>query len=305
MPKVPRPTRPMADVNVLPQADGSNKIVVCFMPDPDDLGEGVKAGLCIDASRSMKASFEDKETFPPTNHVQGVARKLGQILCDVSHNGKVSMLYWALNLGGDTEEIGELDSAGCTSADISGPKQQKMGRGTELLPAIRYVVETVAEGADFTFGVIITDGRIDDEQGCIDYCMQLGELIANNQHPQVKFILIGVGDLVDQEQLERFDDMCEDTALEDVVDLFSSGQVANMRDEGDILGVLFGELMNEDTMFDAAGSVLDGGGNELAKYADGFPGKLSFTLPKGDTSFTIKLQTKGDITQDISAALAP
>jgi hypothetical protein len=41
MPKIARPQRPLADVNGLPQKDGSREVVVCFMPDIDILvGEG-------------------------------------------------------------------------------------------------------------------------------------------------------------------------------------------------------------------------------------------------------------------------
>jgi hypothetical protein len=295
-------------VNVLPQGDGSNEIVVCFMPDPDVLvGEGEsKACLCLDASKSIKQWFGEKTVFmTKPNYVQAVASKLGAILCSVTKSGKVSTIYWALSPGGgDIEEIGEFDAAGCGSADISGPKQHNWGTGTRMLPAIQYVVETVAKDADWTMGVIVTDGIIEDEADCMEYCMKLGELISNDQHPEVKLVLIGVGDEVDEGQLERFDDMFEDTALEGKVDLWSSGIAFSMEDEADILGVLFGELVSEEMVVATSGSVLDGTGAQIASYADGLPAKLRFVLPKGQTTFTVHTPD-GEVAQDISEALNP
>src|SRR5438034_81628 len=60
MPKISRPTRPLADVNVLPRRDGSHEIVVCFMPDPDLLFGGeanARAFLALDASASLKKLY--------------------------------------------------------------------------------------------------------------------------------------------------------------------------------------------------------------------------------------------------------
>jgi hypothetical protein len=75
-----------------------------------------------------------------------------------------------------------------------------------------------------------------------------------------------------------------------------------MQDESDILGVLFGELISEETMVADSGSVLDANGNEIKSFPDGLPGKFRFELPKGQTSFTVHT-ARGDVTQDISEVL--
>lgn len=316
MPKV-RPTKPLADVNVLDVNDPSNtnlktnedhKIVVCFMPDPDTLvGEGdSRAVLALDASKSMREMFGGQSVFDAKpNYVEMIARKLGEILSGITKSGKVNMLYWALNPGGtDTEGIGEFDTAQCASADISGPKQHKMGTGTQMLPAIKYIVEDVFEKSEWTMGVIITDGIIEDEEACIKYCMVLGKkLVAENKTDKLKLVLIGVGEEVDEGQLERFDDLFEGSDLEDDVDIWSSGMAASMKNESDIIGVLFGELMSEDIDVAPSGSVLDSNGNEIKSFPDGLPGKFNFVLPAGNTSFTVHTP-KGEVTQSISEVLS-
>jgi hypothetical protein len=304
MAKIARPTKPLADVNVLPQKDGSNEIVVCFMPDPDILvPEGQsKAVLALDGSRSIKKMFGLGGPFGgEPNFVELVARKLGEILCGITRPPKVSMLYWATGTGGaEIEDIGEFDEAGCKSADISGPN--KWGPGTQLLHPLKHIIDTIGANSDWTMGVIITDGIIEDEEECMKYCMKVGKELAAGKRKDLKLVLIGVGEEVDEGQLERFDDMFEGTELEDDVDIWSHGIAASMRDESDIIGVLFGELMTEELIVAPSGSILDDNDNEVKSFPDGLPGKFRFVLPKGCTSFTVHTP-KVDVTQDISVAL--
>ncbi|QDU93860.1 vWA domain-containing protein [Lignipirellula cremea] len=312
MPKVRSPNKPLSTVNVFPQADGTIDVEACFMPDPDLLaGEGSsRAVLALDASRSIKAAYGDSGPFGggSPNYVQAVARKIGEILADTTKDGKVSMLYWAMGLGNDTEAIGEFDSVGCQQAKISGPKKN-WGKGTRLMPVIKSIVDNDYAQADWVMGVIITDGIIEDEQDCIDYCMQLGEGLlqqvnaGQRRKDSLKLVLIGVGEEVDVGQLERFDDMFEGSSLESDIDLWSSGVAADMQDEEDILGVVFGELMSEETIVADSGRILDSQGNEVASFSDGLPGKFRFKLPSGSSGFKVTTP-KGEVEQDISEAVA-
>jgi len=303
MPKISRPNRPLADVNVLPQKDKFHEIVVCFMPDPDLIfGEGdTRAFLALDASLSLKKMYGFGGPFGgDPNYVQGVARKLGNILTSITRSGTAFGTYWAVSPDGSKmEKIGEFDEAGWTNASITGPKKEKWGRGTKLLPVIRYGFERIAKGAIGTLGVIITDGIIEDEQDCIQYCLNIGKSMAGKQPEPFKFVMIGIGEEVDEGQLERFDDMFEGTGIE--YDLWSSGLVASMQDEADILGVLFGELMSEDTIVAPTGRVFDSSGR-LAEWPDGMPGKFRFILPKGETEFVIRIPNQ-EISQDVSEAI--
>ncbi|MCI0699833.1 MAG: hypothetical protein L0241_01940 [Planctomycetia bacterium] len=306
MARIARPNRPLADVNLLPQKDGSHEVVVCFMPDVESLvGEGdSRAVLALDASRSIKDQFGVGGVFDTKpNYVQGVARKLGEILCGVTRSGKVSMLYWAMGPGGaETEEVGEFDAPSCLKAGIVGPKKKNgWGTGTQMLPAIRYTIEKVGKDADFTFGVIVTDGIIEDEAACLTYCMKLGEEVAKGKRKPVKFVLIGVGAQVNEDQLQKFNDMFEETPLKGKVDLFASGVAADMQSEADIIAVVFGELMNEEVEVAASGRVT-ADGKELANFADRLPGKFRFVLPKGIKEFTVETPN-GSVTQDVSEAI--
>ena len=304
MPKISRPNRPLADVNVLPQKDKSHEIVVCFKPDPDLIfGEGdTRAFLALDASLSLKKMYGFGGPFGgDPNYVQGVARKIGNILTSITRSGTAFGTYWAVSPDGSKmEEIGEFDEASWTNASIAGPKKEKWGRGTKLLPVIRYGFERIAKGAIGTLGVIITDGIIEDEQDCIQYCLKIGKSMAGKQPEPFKLVLIGIGEEVDEGQLERFDDMFEGSGIE--YDLWSSGLVASMQDEDDILGVIFGELMSEDNIIAPTGRVFDSSGRQLAEWPDGMPGKFRFTLPKGETEFVIRIPNQ-EVSQDISEVI--
>ncbi len=306
MPKISRPTRPLADVNVLPRRDGSHEIVVCFMPDPDLLFGGeahAHAFLALDASASLKKLYGFGGPFGgDPNYMQAVARKLGATLTSVTRTGKVSAAYWAVSPDGSkVEPIGELDEAGWQHATIAGPRKEKWGKGTRLLPALQFCTEKVAAGADWTLGVIVTDGIIEDEPDCVAYCLRIGKEMALGRRKPIKLILIGIGEEVDEAQLERFDDMFEGSGV--AYDLWSHGLVHSMRDEADILAVLYGELMTEETIVAPRGWVEDHRGTPLRNWSDGLPGKFRFELPRGHTSFVIRTPERA-IAQDISEALA-
>lgn len=309
MPKITRPTKPLAAVNIYEkQKDGSCEIEVCFLPDPDVLvGEGnSKAFLGLDASASMAEMYGKGGSafMPKPNFVEAVARKLGAILSSIAKTGKVGAAYWAVNFPGDrTEWIGDFNEAEWASASIAGPKKEKWGREhTQLLPALKLAVEQVHKGSDWTMAVFITDGIISDEQVCMDYCRQLGKQLDAGKAKPIKMILIGVGAEVDKDQLDRFDDMFEGTDLEGKVDLWSTSPVDSLQDEADILGVLYGELMTEETIIAPSGHVESGSGKSLKSFSDGMPGKFRFFLPKGDSVFRIVAGGQ-TVEQDCSEAL--
>lgn len=217
MPKLTRPTRPLADVNILPQSDGSHEIIAGFMPDPDLIfGEGeTRAFLALDASLSLKKMYGFGDPFGgDPNYVQSVARKLGTILAAITRSGSAQALYWAVSHDGSkTEVISDYTEADWLTATITGPQTQKWGRVTKQLPAIQYGYEQIAAGATGTLGVIITDGILEEEKACIDYCLQIGKTLAQQKPEPFKLVLIGIGEEGDAGQLERFDDLFEGTGI--------------------------------------------------------------------------------------------
>ncbi|MCA9071553.1 MAG: hypothetical protein KDA84_21655 [Planctomycetaceae bacterium] len=204
------------------------------MANHDGAGDGNQhAVLALDASRSM-ISLYGNQVFGGPNRVEIVARNLGSVLTELA--GNVTILYWALGLGDGIEIVGDFDKVTFSDAAITGPKTEKWGRGTCLLPTIRYIAETVDQHSQSTLGVVLTDGIIEDEKECMEYCLQLGENIKKavdaGDRPKDSFqiVMIGVGEDVDVGQLERFDDLFDDTPLAGEVDLFSSNLAAHMQD---------------------------------------------------------------------------
>ncbi len=306
MSKVVNPVKPLADVNVIKKNDGNYHVVVCFMPDPDLVfGEGeTKAFLALDGSASLKKMYGGGVGFfgGEPNYVEAVAQKIGSILTSVSRSGKVKGLYWAVTPEGNgIEEIGLLNSNEWLTQTIGGPsKSVGWGRGTKLLPVIKYGFENIFNGSKGTMGVIITDGIIEDENDCMSYCAQIGRSLENTGETPFKLVLIGIGEEVDQEQLERFDDMFEGTGID--YDLWSHGMVASMKDEEDILNVLYGELITKDTIVAPSGRLETVSGKLITSWSDGMPGKFEFTLPKGETGFVIKSGNQS-VVQDVSSVL--
>ncbi len=301
--KIARPERPLGDVNVFHNEDGTTDVVACVFPEPDLIiseDKESRAVLALDASKSMKPVYGNPLYGMP-NYVELVAQKLGQILASVTRSGTVFMNYWAMGLNGDQiAPIGEFNEAGCLQAQVHGPASRgDWGKHTQMLPTIKHIVEEVFSKVDWTMGVIITDGLVEDEDACREYCLALGhQLKEQGKENDLKLILIGVGDDVDEDQLQRFDDLFEGTDLDEEVDLWSARTAASMRDEGDIISALFAEMMG-DVEVAPSGRVKDDQGNVVANYADGMMGVIRFALPAGCQSFTIESPTI-NVTQPLS-----
>lgn len=158
-------------------------------------------------------------------------------------------------------------------------------------------------------GIFITDGVIEDEQESMDYCFALGEkLLAAGFEDRIKLGLLGIGSDVDRDQIERFDNMFEKTALATKIDLWTGGVATDWHAEHHILGFLFGELFDEDILvLNGSCSLHDTSGTQIPlisgkSLADGLPGKFRFHLPPGQRGFTLKTPA-WEVTQDISEAL--
>ena len=304
MTRVASLTPPFADVNVIKQEDGSVEVVVCFVPDPDKIaGENeTRAALAIDASRSIKDWFGTPGMFGKPDLISPVIKKLGNILCGITKKEDLSVFYWALGKGDDVEDLGTLTSEQFGKLETPGPSKGNWGKGTQILPAVKRIFENIGGDCPWVMGVIITDGKIEDETECIEYCMDVGRWLKNNPEITRKLVLIGVGDEVDEKQLDRLDDMFEETELkDDDIDLWACKAVAKIESEQQIIDVLFGELMGNIEIA-SSGKVLDSSGNVVQTFSDGLMGKFRFTLPAGCKSFT--LQAGGnEIEQDISSAL--
>ncbi|MGB3975298.1 MAG: hypothetical protein WBM27_02675, partial [bacterium] len=161
-----------------------------------------------------------------------------------------------------------------------------------------------AKGSNFTMGVFITDGILEDADDCIKYCYLLGRDVKDGKVPLIKLIMIGVGSEVDEEHY-KFYDSSEETPLEDKIDLWSTSVVSDLKEESDIMDLLYTELMGE-IIVAPTGRVESESGRILAtepKITDGMMGAFSFNLPKGENKFKIHVEGQV-IEQDCSDAIS-
>lgn len=151
--------------------------------------------------------------------------------------------------------------------------------------------------------VFITDGIIEDLDEVKRYSLQFARQIAVGQRAFIKLVLIGIGEEVDERQMEELDDMFEGSELKDpkghAIDLWDHKLASEMRE----LAEIFAEVVSEDIVVASSGRVLDANGRLVKDYANGLPALLRFTLPAGSRSFTLSIPD-GNVTQDLTEALA-
>lgn len=305
MTKIKQTVEPFGDVNVLFK-DDHLEIVASILMVPDI--EGAKVGLALDASVSIKkmygisnlagGAFAQAMSFP--NVMEPVAKGIAGFLSNFSGDGKVNMVYWACSPDGSkTEEIGSISGDDVSSLTIRGPKKQAWGRGTKLLPPLKNFMDDKMKDSPWSLVIFITDGIIEDIDEVINYCFSLGKQIAKGERMFVKLVLLGVGEEVDEQQMQLLDDMFEGKDLKDPqgnkIDLWCHKLASDMKK----LEEVFAEVVSENTLVAPQGRILDSKGNEVKSYKDGLPAKLRFCLPKNSHFFTLEYPG-GKILQDIS-----
>jgi hypothetical protein len=106
------------------------------------------------------------------------------------------------------------------------------------LPAAKYFVERFKD-APWGFYVFITDGELHDLEEVKHYSRQLAKEVAARRRNPVKFVLIGIGSNVNEQQMEELDDL--DTGTE--IDLWDHKLAAEMR----VLQEIFAEVVDKTT----------------------------------------------------------
>ncbi|MEK0191223.1 MAG: VWA domain-containing protein [Oscillatoriales cyanobacterium] len=307
---------PFGEVNVYKQNNGEIKIVTTILTVPDI--EGARMGLALDGSASMKKMYGISgvvggvfgNAAGAPNVVEPVTRTMVNYLANFSSNGKVDLIYWACSPdGSQVEAVGEFSDRDIQNVAIIGPKRLAWGRGTKLLPPLKYFIEKF-KGAEAlgvkkpaAICVFVTDGIIEDLVDVKQYCFQYAQEITQKQKPFMKLLLIGIGDEVDEGQMEDLDNMFEDSGIKDSfgqdIDLWDHQLASDMNK----LEQVFKELVSEDMIVIGSGRILNQSGKVCKEYADGVPALLRFTLPNSSTSFTLEFPG-GSVTQDISEAVS-
>lgn len=311
---------PFGKINYWNQPNGSRHVRAYILM--EQRVEGAQTGVAIDGSGSMAPNFGKKslrqvrqitpqdqqalqraglgsvapndgrrvgllvqlgvyQEFPAgANIVEDQARQMTAYLSRFDADGGTTVIYWATADGKQIEVVGDLTHDQCPAASFGGPAQ--FGAATFLTPAIRYFVERFQD-AKWGMYVFITDGQLHDLEEVKKYCTQLAREISAGRRNNLKFVLIGVGEDIDEKQMEELDDL--DTGTE--IDLWDHKIARQMTQ----LAEIFTEVVSEAFIVaPQLGIVRDSNGSIVKDYRDtGLPALIQFDLPPNATEFRLEL----------------
>jgi hypothetical protein len=291
MAQLKKVVEPFGEVNVHPAAGGRTRVVATILMEPSR--EGTQTGIALDGSGSMAplygvgqsvgflASLFGKKKPAAANEITPVAQKLCSYLAGkIDADGGTTCIYWATGPGGrEIEEVGDLTADQAERHVFGQPRE--FGTGTQLLPAVKYFVERFKD-APWGFYVYITDGELHDLEAVKSYSTQLARDISAKRRRPVKFVLIGVGENINERQMEELDDL--ETGTE--VDLWDHKIASEMR----VLQEIFAEVVDKNARIADKGRILDPQGRVIKDYSDtGMSAFLEFEVPAGSEYFTLEV----------------
>jgi len=290
MSQLKRVVEPFGEVNVYPASGGKVRVVATILMEPRR--EGTQTGIALDGSGSMSGSYKveesggffaslfgKKKSTPQTNEITPVAQKVCAYLAkNLDADGGTTVIYWAVGPGGSkVQEVGDL-RAEEAEKHFFGPPDE-FGGGTRLLPAVKYFVDRFSD-APWGFYVFMTDGEIHDLEEVKRYSRQLAQEVSSRKRKPLKFVLIGLGDNVNERQMEELDDL--ETGTE--IDLWDHKLAKEMR----VLQEIFAEVVDKNARVADSGKILDPQGKVVKNYSDtGMPALLEFEMPSGAEYFTL------------------
>jgi hypothetical protein len=290
MAQLKKVVEPFGEVNVYPAPGSKQRVVATILMEPHR--EGTQTGIALDGSGSMAKLYGVEESpgflaslfgFKKETHndITPVAQKICAYLARrIDADGGTTCIYWATgNAGSQIQEIGDL-TADQAERHIFGPPGD-FGTGTQLLPAVRYFVDRF-NTAPWGFYVFITDGELHDLEAVKRYSTQLAVEVSAKRRRPLKFVLIGVGPDVNEQQMEELDDL--DTGTD--VDLWDHKLAAEMRQVEEI----FAEVVDKNARISDAGRILDSQGQVVKDYSDtGMSAYLEFEISSTAKYFTMEV----------------
>ena len=291
MAQLKKVVEPFGEVNVY-LSGAKARVVATILMEPHR--EGAQTGIALDGSGSMSklygvedgggggflaALFGTKKQ--PHNEVTPVAQKICSYLArKIDADGGTTCIYWAVGPGGSQiEEVGDLRAEEAEQHIFGPPKS--FGTGTQLLPAVQYFVERFRD-APWGFYVFVTDGELHDLDEVKRYSIQLAKDITARRRNPLKFVLIGVGPNVNEDQMEELDDLDTGTP----VDLWDHKLAAEMR----VLQEIFAEVVDKNARIADHGRILDSHGHVVKDYSDaGMTAFLEFEVPSSAEYFTLEV----------------
>jgi hypothetical protein len=272
--------RPFADVH-----RKGNNVLATLLHDPTV--EGLDVALYMDGSASMEDEYGPRGVLaklgPVRNQVEPQMRWMLEYLASKDRDGLLRVAYWATGDGSQLELVGDLSGSQANTYKFPGPRFY--GKGTVMLPVLRdYVAHIrgqVANGARRGLAVIITDSQLHDPKDVRDYSTQVAKEIAAGRLPRLNFVLVGVGDQVDEEQMEE---VCH-LEYPGVGHLWCHRVADRMEEMAELVAVLVDETMT----VAAGGTIYDDKGTVIKVYESRLPAVLEFSVPEGCTSFTLEV----------------
>jgi hypothetical protein len=274
-------TRPFSDVHRM-----GNRVVATLLHDPTV--EGLDVALYMDGSASMENTYGPRGILaklgPVKNQVEPQMQWMLEYLATKDRDGVLRTAYWATGSGAELEFVGDLDGAKAKQFKFPGPKHY--GKATILLPVLRdYVAHIRKEAAEKDarrgLAVIITDSQLSDPDDVIAYTQQVAREITAGRLPRVNFVLVGVGEAVDEAQMDR---ICHDE-YPGVGHLWCHRVADKMEEMAELVAVLVDETMT----VAAGGTIFDEKGAVLKSYEGRLPAVLDFEVPAACKRFTLEV----------------
>jgi hypothetical protein len=285
-----KPVEPFSDIHY-----EDDKVTAVLLHDPTV--EGLDMAIYMDASGSMREEYAYKQQSRSflewirgapakevSNQVEPQVQWMLEYLATKDRNGLLRVAYWACGASGkNVQVVGELKGVDVKSQKFPGPRE--LGGHTFLAPAMRdyvkYLKEQVAEGARRGCAIIVTDGRLNDAEDVKAVSAEVARDIQAGRLPRLNFVLVGVGDNIDEEQLEDI----AHAEYPGVGHLWCHRIAAEISQVAELVAV----LVDENMTVAAGGTVYDDQGKVLKTYEGRLPAKLEFDVPDGTKSFTLEV----------------
>lgn len=272
--------KPFSDVH---NKDGT--ILATLLHDPNV--EGLDVALYMDGSASMEDEYGPRGILAKLggvrNQVEPQMRWMLEYLATKDKDGVLRVCYWATGDGSAIEVVGDLK--GTQAAEYKFPGPQYYGKGTVMLPVLRdyvaHIRSQAANGVTRGLAVIITDSQVHDAADVRAYSQQVAKEIAAGRIPRINFVLVGVGDQVDEHQMET---ICHDE-YPGVGHLWCHRIADRMEEMAELVAVLVDETMT----VASGGTIYDDKENVIKRYETRLPAVLEFKVPAGCKSFTLEV----------------
>jgi hypothetical protein len=272
--------KPFSDVHLR-----GGRVLATLLHDPTV--EGLDVALYMDGSASMEDEYGPRGVLarlgPVRNQVEPQMRWMLEYLASKDKDGVVRVAYWATGDGSELEVVGDLTGSQAQSYKFPGPRFY--GKATVMLPVLRdyvaHIRKEVEKGARRGLAVIITDSQLHDAEDVKAYSAQVAREIVAGRLPRLNFVLVGVGEQVDEEQME---DICHED-YPGLGHLWCHRIVERMEEMAELVAVLVDETMT----VAAGGTIYDDRGNVLKVYEGRLPAVLEFGVPAGCTAFTLEV----------------